>query len=53
MPSKQDLANRGLRLWQEWQVKPAPVQFDAKPKPAVEVSETAAAGAAEKTKIIP
>ena len=51
MPSKQDLANRGLRLWQESQVKPAPDRSETKPKPVVEVSRTAA-GAEEKAKIL-
>jgi hypothetical protein len=51
MPSKQDLANRGLRLWQEWQVKPSPDRFERKPQRAAENSETDS-DTSEKTKIL-
>ncbi len=51
MPSKQDLANRGLRLWQESQLKLSPDRFEKKPQRAVEISETTS-DIPEKTKVL-
>jgi hypothetical protein len=50
MPSKQDLANRGLRLWQEWQVKPSPDRTETKPQYTAKVAENTE-NTPEKTKI--